>query len=263
MKCKICGHDRFTAYQVCRLDIIVDGENRFLENNTKNAADSIYDAETPYGPYTCCKCGAEYDELSEISEPIAEPTVGVIRFKLHAKPATGQAAIEIAMIIPRPAGFNPANVTKNEWLFELRSRIMSSLISLTGWSYIVESGKAFNWNDFANKRDLFTRKDLYDIHDDAVAGLPVFKQIEAEININEKLAPERVPGSLLFLENSKTIQSVPVECNFHTGKLTALVEYNEPNNTQAAVFRTHNGTEFSCDINQDYLYLEDRQGLWP
>jgi hypothetical protein len=26
---------------------------------------SVYDAETPYGPFTCRKCGAEYDSLPE------------------------------------------------------------------------------------------------------------------------------------------------------------------------------------------------------
>lgn len=61
MRCKHCNGERFTAHQVCRLDVIVDGTGEFLENAHKDAAQAIYDAETPYGPFQCCGCGAEYD----------------------------------------------------------------------------------------------------------------------------------------------------------------------------------------------------------
>ncbi|MSS38324.1 hypothetical protein [Clostridium porci] len=69
MKCKCCGKERFFARQVCRMDVIVDGSNQFIDNVGKNGDVSIYDAETPYGPYTCEACGAEYDDLAAESLP--------------------------------------------------------------------------------------------------------------------------------------------------------------------------------------------------
>ena len=59
MKCKICGNNTFSAHQICRHDVIVDGDNSLEEDA------GINDIETPYGPYTCCKCRAEYEELEE------------------------------------------------------------------------------------------------------------------------------------------------------------------------------------------------------
>jgi|GEM_PF-2983036 len=58
-KC-LCGGSTFTGHQVCRHDVIVDGDNTFVDGR------DIYDSENPYGPYTCLKCGAEYDDLNEL-----------------------------------------------------------------------------------------------------------------------------------------------------------------------------------------------------
>ena len=57
MKCLKCGNDKFVAHQLVRMDIVVDENNNFLEQG------EIYDSETPYGPYTCTKCGKEYDNI--------------------------------------------------------------------------------------------------------------------------------------------------------------------------------------------------------
>ncbi len=66
MKCPKCGNDKFVGRQVCRVDIIVDGDNNFLDNlmSDKELVSSIYDSETPYGPYTCTECGEEIEELN-------------------------------------------------------------------------------------------------------------------------------------------------------------------------------------------------------
>ena len=59
----ICGNDRFIGHQIIRADVIVGVDDSFLENVTDRLEDSIYDAEKPYGPFTCTACGREYDEL--------------------------------------------------------------------------------------------------------------------------------------------------------------------------------------------------------
>ena len=61
----VCGNDRFYAHQIIRADVIVDSDGAFLENATERLEESIYDAERPYGPFTCTKCGKEYDELRQ------------------------------------------------------------------------------------------------------------------------------------------------------------------------------------------------------
>lgn len=61
MKCK-CGCDRFFANQLLRVEVIVDQYGVFDNNAGDTLESSIYDSET-YGPYTCVKCGAEYEHL--------------------------------------------------------------------------------------------------------------------------------------------------------------------------------------------------------
>jgi len=60
-KCR-CGNGYFYAHQLCRHDIIIDGDGHFEDNI------EIYDSEKPYGTFTCTACGVEYEELSEIPE---------------------------------------------------------------------------------------------------------------------------------------------------------------------------------------------------
>lgn len=68
MVCKHCGGNQFTAHQRVYMDIVVDGNNLFEEQ----MPGGIYESETPYGPYQCCGCGAEYEDLTgaEISGPV-------------------------------------------------------------------------------------------------------------------------------------------------------------------------------------------------
>ena len=69
-KCIHCGSGLFFAHQVCRLDIIVNINNNWQDNQDegKDTSQAIYDAETPHGPYTCQGCGAEFDELKDPNE---------------------------------------------------------------------------------------------------------------------------------------------------------------------------------------------------
>jgi len=63
--CPKCGGQKFTASQDCVCDIIVDGNNEFLANNTEDNSLFISYADLPYGPYCCTNCGAEYDVLED------------------------------------------------------------------------------------------------------------------------------------------------------------------------------------------------------
>lgn len=55
MKCE-CGNNKFNAHFKYRGICIVDGNNNW-------EADLGVDDSEFYGPYTCTKCGKEYEEL--------------------------------------------------------------------------------------------------------------------------------------------------------------------------------------------------------
>lgn len=65
-RCK-CGCQQFAAHQIVRMDVVVDPNNDWIRNLT-NDSTCIYDAEEPYGPYTCIKCGAVYDSLDALPD---------------------------------------------------------------------------------------------------------------------------------------------------------------------------------------------------
>lgn len=68
--CEKCGGTRFIAHQLVRMDVIVDAEWNFIANVSDKAESDIYDAEEPYGPYTCAECGMEYENLPSTYERI-------------------------------------------------------------------------------------------------------------------------------------------------------------------------------------------------
>ena len=63
-KCR-CGCERFNAHQLARHDVVVDVNGIFQEDR------GIYDAEHPYGPFTCCQCNEVYEDLDELEMPIS------------------------------------------------------------------------------------------------------------------------------------------------------------------------------------------------
>lgn len=71
--CPKCGGKEFLASQVVRMEVVVDGYNEFLRNNTENAVESIYNSDKPYGPYVCKKCGEEIGNLNDLESKESEP----------------------------------------------------------------------------------------------------------------------------------------------------------------------------------------------
>ena len=67
MRCT-CGCARFIGHQLIRADVMVGGNGEFLENCGPSLEAAIYDAEKPYGPFTCTGCGKEYEELTDEKE---------------------------------------------------------------------------------------------------------------------------------------------------------------------------------------------------
>lgn len=72
-KCPFCGNERFYARQVCRHDIIVDGEANYVGEANDC---SVYSSGSPYGPYQCRSCGAAFEELDDGVPAINGPVSG-------------------------------------------------------------------------------------------------------------------------------------------------------------------------------------------
>lgn len=60
-----CGSNRFLAHQLLRVNVIVDEHGEFEADLPEGLESSIYDSETPYGPFVCTSCGKEYDVLAD------------------------------------------------------------------------------------------------------------------------------------------------------------------------------------------------------
>lgn len=64
-RCPFCGSKRFIGHQRIRADVYVGEDGAFDENLPGGLEAHIYDSERPYGPFTCDKCGHEFNELPE------------------------------------------------------------------------------------------------------------------------------------------------------------------------------------------------------
>ena len=64
-RCPFCGSTRFIGHQIIRASVYVGGDGQFEDNLPGGLEPAIYDAEKPYGPFTCDRCGQEFDELPE------------------------------------------------------------------------------------------------------------------------------------------------------------------------------------------------------
>ena len=71
--CPDCGGVEFSASQKCYCNIIVDGENDFLRNDSKDDSVNILEADKPYGPYQCLICRAEFESLCEDLDNTDDP----------------------------------------------------------------------------------------------------------------------------------------------------------------------------------------------
>lgn len=63
-KCLKCGCTEFTASQVQKHRVIVNGNGKFIRNN------ELYSEDPITGPYVCCSCGAEYQRLDELTDEV-------------------------------------------------------------------------------------------------------------------------------------------------------------------------------------------------
>jgi len=67
-KCPKCGNGKFSGHQQVFMDVFVDSKGDWISDASKKP----YDSNEPYGPFTCTKCGAEYETLPLFAEKTAQ-----------------------------------------------------------------------------------------------------------------------------------------------------------------------------------------------
>ena len=65
-----CGCTEFIGHQVVYVDILVDNEGNIIENYPDDPS-AIYDSNPAYGPFTCSRCGKEYESLSKLPRKVS------------------------------------------------------------------------------------------------------------------------------------------------------------------------------------------------
>lgn len=63
--CLHCGHNKFSANQCVRVNIVVDSDGQFLSNREENMENAVYDSEDPYGSFSCLNCDIDYEDITE------------------------------------------------------------------------------------------------------------------------------------------------------------------------------------------------------
>lgn len=90
-----CGCETFLAHQRIYVDIYVDSSLNFASNLHDDLEKSIYEADNPYGPYTCKRCSKEYDddsgEMIETSPGLLSDITG--NSKTHIRLSNGSDCI--------------------------------------------------------------------------------------------------------------------------------------------------------------------------
>lgn len=61
--CPKCGCDRFIGSQRVYMNVICTPNGDYHENISDNVKSNIFEADKPYGPFICEKCGTEYETL--------------------------------------------------------------------------------------------------------------------------------------------------------------------------------------------------------
>lgn len=258
MKCKKCGNDTFIAHQLCRMDIMVDESGEFLRNLAGGAEMNIYDAEHPYGPFTCSKCGAQYDELTDTpnTEEQTEPAYAVFNITRIRACENEYWCNRIYMKLPADDKQDWATILKDKNRAKelLVNRIQKRLATLGGWKSICFASMDYNWGDYI--MDLpFSEYGLFG-EDDMNIPKNIVAIIDLVVNQDELLAPENVSAELLFFDDhDKCFHKTPCSIDFQDGTIDTDNDESEAIE-QAVRASIRIGEEFiPCDPSEDFMQL--------
>lgn len=165
MKCRFCDGQVFVGHQVCHLDILVDDSGAFLDNMPGGAEASIYESNTPFGPFQCCGCGAVYDELKDGQKETSGPIEGwkwpgdspedadikgfIVLTMIRERPCENEIWADNLFVLVEKEAFQESNsqfVSTETFVMQtLRSRVQTWLATPDGWRSNCCASRDYNW----------------------------------------------------------------------------------------------------------------------
>ena len=274
MKCRFCNGERFVGHQVCHMDILVDGSGAFLDNMPSGAAASIYESNTPFGPFQCCGCGAVYGELEdgqiEESGPIegwkwpeAGPdgmdATGLIALTLiRERPCEDEIWANDLFVLVEKKAFQQSTshfeATEKFVMQTLRSRIQAWLSTPDGWKSSCCASRDFNWGDLINNlpsariQVFFTREDA--------GGYVILDSACVRVSQDELLAPRDVPASLVLEYRDGGSRIYDAVVDFQDGAVYCSRQFNAAE-VSAGYIQMADGSRLECDPENAFLCLSE------
>ena len=231
MNCPFCNNDQFYAHQMVRMDVIVDSDGDFLCNDGEPDV-AIYDADKPYGPFTCTRCGAIFENLTLNEIPTDTPTVtvkpdgpvcyGKYNLMLNDEQAQAQQLLTIYMSLPREnyPVWEKALMRPDMAMNLLRARISGFLTTQAGWNENCKANKRFCWSDLPACLPMHACG-LYLTPFDTAA--PIVATVNRIQDTNELLAPANVPAVMEFDMPDGTRLQKHCAVNFQTGDIYGVI----------------------------------------
>lgn len=263
MKCKKCGNDTFIAHQICRMDIMVDESGEFLRNLTGGAEMHIYDSEKPYGPFTCSKCGAEYDALiDDTPDDDTDCSTGdsyVMYNVMRVRSCENESwSNRIYLKVNADDEENwPQSLLDKNWAKKLLvKRIQKRLASKIGWQSICCASMDYNWGDMVMELP-FAEIGVFEELDIQSPPKKLVGIVDLVVNQDELLAPDTVPGELVFCKDDTCFRKVPCIANFQDG--TIDVESDESGSIEKATkayVKLSCGDTIMCDAAEDFMHFQ-------
>lgn len=227
MLCPFCKNDQFFGHQLVRMDVLVDEDGDYVDSD--NTGGNIYDAEKPYGPFTCTKCGAVFEDLNDGEVPQELPPLSftqtnnicTLQYHIHfADNPSDQFTLYLGLPVSQKVYWQKIFRDTEKACQMLRSQLRGFFASPAGWAMNCKAGKKFSWNELATSTDF---PDAKIFHSNPVAEEPI-ASFELTVDRTELLPPSNVPGVLLFWRLGDIIQTTgSVAVDFRNGIVTTRV----------------------------------------
>ena len=274
MKCRFCDGQVFVGHQVCHLDILVDDSGAFLDNMPGGTEASIYESDTPFGPFQCCSCGAVYDELKEGQEESSGPIEGwkwpgdspeyadikglIALTLIRERPCENEIWANELFVLVEKAAFQESGtkfVSTEQFVMQtLRSRIQAWLATPDGWRNNCCASRDYNWGDLINGLPSEHIRVFFTIEE--VKGYDLLDSVIVRVNQDELLAPDDVPASLVLVYKDGHTDTFDAVVDFQDGNIFCNNSFKETEVAEGYI-QIANGSRLNCDPENAFLSIAE------
>ena len=274
MKCRFCDGQVFVGHQVCHLDILVDDSGVFLDNMPGGAEASIYESNTPFGPFRCCGCGAVYDELKDGQKETSGPIEGwkwpgdspedadikglIALTLIRERPCENEIWADNLFVLIEKEAFQESNsqfVSTETFVMQtLRSRVQTWLATPDGWRSNCCASRDYNWGDLIN--DLPSEHIQVFFTRDEAKDYDILDSVSVRVAQDELLAPDDVPASLVLVYRDGHTDILGVVVDFQDGSISSNNFFKETEVVEGYI-QMADGSRLNCDPESDFQSIAE------